>query len=84
MNTLESLGKQLLDILIRGREISKEILEQILGLLNGLTEKEIAKLHRKTRSKKVKLSAVEEQRLRQGSYKVGLRTGELLYGKRVR
>ena len=64
--------------------ISQEVLQQVLGLLNGLTEKEIGKVHSKTKPTKVKLSPIEEQRLRQGSYKTGLRTGENLYGKRVR
>lgn len=64
--------------------MSKEVLDQIFGLLTGLTDKEIAKVHSKTRTKGVRLSPVEAQRSRLGTYKVGLRTGQLLYGKRVR
>ena len=64
--------------------MSKEVLQQVLGLLNGLTEKEIAKVHHKTKPKKVDLSPAETTRVRQGSYKTGLRTGRLLFGKEVR
>jgi len=64
--------------------VGKEVLQQVLGLLTGLSDKEIAKVHSKTKPRKVKLTPFQETKLRQTQYKSRLKTGELLFGKKVR
>lgn len=64
--------------------MAKEVLDQVLGLLNGLTEKEIAKVHRRTKPKKNRLSPIEIVRNRQSHYKQDLRSGKALFGEKVR
>ena len=64
--------------------MSKEVLQQVLGLLTGLTEKETKTVHSKTKPRRVKLSSIQETRVRQSEYRRDMRSGELLFGEKVR
>lgn len=64
--------------------MAKEILEQVLGLLTGLSDKEIIKVHKKTRPRRIRLTPIEETRSRQTQYKRDLTSGKALYGEKVR
>ncbi|MBA7692710.1 hypothetical protein ES703_101277 [subsurface metagenome] len=64
--------------------MAKEVLEQVLGLLNGLTGKEIGTVHSKTRPRKAKLSLIETTRRRQIQYRQDIRSGKALRSEIVR
>jgi len=63
--------------------VSKEVLDQILNLLTGLSSKEVGTIHKRTRPIQKKLSPTEAARSRQEKYRQDIRNGEVLHHKTV-